>query len=261
MSGGQKQRVVIARSIISNPKVLMLDEATSALDPNAEKIVQQALNNVAKGRTMIVIAHRLSTIRDADNIIVMAKGDTIEQGSHKELIEMGGTYSRLVRLQDLGKGASSEEDDDTEKDEPVAGLDPVLSRASAHATADITNKDEINYGLLKGLALVVKEQRPMWIHGFILVIVALFGGKSTPFMAASLKLTRGIAGATYPSLAILFSRTMTAFETKDVSKANFFSLMFFVVALGNLVVYAAAGWVSNEVGQVSLLYTRADSEI
>ncbi|EEU35319.1 uncharacterized protein NECHADRAFT_36975 [Fusarium vanettenii 77-13-4] len=193
LSGGQKQRVVIARSIISNPKVLMLDEATSALDPNAEKIVQQALNNVAKGRTMIVIAHRLSTIRDADNIIVMAKGDTIEQGSHKELIEMGGTYSRLV--------------------------------------PDITNKDEINYGLLKGLALVVKEQRPLWIHGFILVIVALFGG------------------ATYPSLAILFSRTMTAFETKDVSKANFFSLMFFVVALGNLVVYAAAGWVSNEVGQ------------
>ncbi|WAO87154.1 Hypothetical protein NCS54_00445400 [Fusarium falciforme] len=231
LSGGQKQRVVIARSIISNPKVLMLDEATSALDPNAEKIVQQALNNVAKGRTMIVIAHRLSTIRDADNIIVMAKGDTIEQGSHKELIEMGGTYSRLVRLQDLGKGASSEEDDETEKDEPVAGLDPVLSRASAHATADITNKDEINYGLLKGLALVVKEQRSMWIHGFILVIVALFGG------------------ATYPSLAILFSRTMSAFETKDVSKANFFSLMFFVVALGNLVVYAAAGWVSNEVGQ------------
>jgi ATP-binding cassette subfamily B (MDR/TAP) protein 1 len=182
LSGGQKQRVVIARSIISNPKVLMLDEATSALDPNAEKIVQQALNNVAKGRTMIVIAHRLSTIRDADNIIVMAKGDTIEQGSHRELIDMGGTYSRLVRLQDLGKGASSEEDDETEKDEPVAGLDPVLSRASAHATADITNKDEINYGLLKGLALVVKEQRPMWIHGFILVIVALFGGKSTPLM-------------------------------------------------------------------------------
>jgi ATP-binding cassette subfamily B (MDR/TAP) protein 1 len=179
LSGGQKQRVVIARSIISNPKVLMLDEATSALDPNAEKIVQKALNNVAKGRTMIVIAHRLSTIRDADNIIVMAKGETIEQGSHESLIQQGGTYSRLVRLQDLGKGSDSslDEDDETDKDEPVAGLDPVLSRASQHATADIKQNDGINYGLLEGLYLVVKEQRSLWSSGFILVIISLLGGK------------------------------------------------------------------------------------
>ena len=73
----------------------MLDEATSALDPNAEKIVQKALNNVAKGRTMLIIAHRLSTVRDADNIIVMAKGETIEQGTHSDLIDGGGAYSRL----------------------------------------------------------------------------------------------------------------------------------------------------------------------
>lgn len=171
--------MVIARSIISNPKVLMLDEATSALDPNAEKIVQQALNNVAKGRTMIVIAHRLSTIRDADNIIVMAKGETIEQGSHDSLIERGGTYSRLVRLQDLGKGSASSDDEDSETDmeEPVAGLDPVLSRASQHATADISQDDGINYGLLKGLWLVIKEQRSLWFSGFILVIISLLGGK------------------------------------------------------------------------------------
>ncbi|KAK2672972.1 AAA ATPase domain [Fusarium oxysporum f. sp. vasinfectum] len=233
LSGGQKQRVVIARSIISNPKVLMLDEATSALDPNAEKIVQQALNNVAKGRTMIVIAHRLSTIRDADNIIVMAKGETIEQGSHDSLIERGGTYSRLVRLQDLGKGSASSDDEDSETDmeEPVAGLDPVLSRASQHATADISQDDGINYGLLKGLWLVIKEQRSLWFSGFILVIISLLGG------------------GTYPALAILFSKTMKAFETIDVSEANFFSLMFFVVALANFVIYAVAGWVCNEIGQ------------
>lgn len=233
LSGGQKQRVVIARSIISNPKVLMLDEATSALDPNAEKIVQQALNNVAKGRTMIVIAHRLSTIRDADNIIVMAKGETIEQGSHDSLIERGGTYSRLVRLQDLGKGSASTEDEDseTDKEEPVSGLDPVLSRASQHATADISQDDGINYGLLKGLWLVIKEQRSLWFSGFILVIISLLGG------------------GTYPALAILFSKTMKAFETIDVSEANFFSLMFFVVALANFVIYAVAGWVCNEIGQ------------
>ncbi|KAM0547863.1 hypothetical protein ACHAPJ_010210 [Fusarium lateritium] len=232
LSGGQKQRVVIARSIISNPKVLMLDEATSALDPNAEKIVQQALNNVAKGRTMIVIAHRLSTIRDADNIIVMAKGETIEQGSHNELIERGGTYSRLVRLQDLGKGnASDDEDEETDKEEPVAGLDPVLSRASQHATADITQDDGINYGLFKGLYLVVKEQRSLWSSGCLLVVISLLGG------------------GTYPSLAVLFARTMEAFIKVDVSEANFFALMFFIVACANFIIYAVAGWVCNEIGQ------------
>lgn len=169
----------------------MLDEATSALDPNAEKIVQKALNNVAKGRTMIVIAHRLSTIRDADNIIVMSKGETIEQGSHDSLIQQGGTYSRLVRLQDLGKGSDSslDEDDETDKDEPVAGLDPVLSRASQHATADINQNDGINYGLLKGLYLVVKEQRSLWSSGFILVIISLLGGKFYHSMLKTRKLT------------------------------------------------------------------------
>ncbi|KAJ4128272.1 hypothetical protein NW768_008560 [Fusarium equiseti] len=241
LSGGQKQRVVIARSIISNPKVLMLDEATSALDPNAEKIVQKALNNVAKGRTMITIAHRLSTIRDADNIIVMAKGETIEQGSHHELIQRGGTYSRLVRLQDLGKGSeSSEEENETDKEETAAGLDPVLSRASQHAIADITRKDGINYGLLTGLWLVIKEQRPLWFSGFILVLISVLGG------------------ATYPALAILFSRTMKAFETIDVSEANFFSLMFFVVALANFVIYAVAGWVCNEIGQHIMTVYRSE---
>ncbi|KAF4982491.1 hypothetical protein FDECE_17504 [Fusarium decemcellulare] len=242
LSGGQKQRVVIARSIISNPKVLMLDEATSALDPNAEKIVQRALNNVAKGRTMIVIAHRLSTIADADNIIVMANGDTIEQGTHKELIELGGTYSRLVRLQDLGKGSDMEDEgEDTEKDEPVTGLDPVLSRASAHATADIGNSDGIKYGLFQGLWLIIKEQKQdLWFFGVILLVVSLAGG------------------ATYPSLAILFSKTMKAFETVDVSEANFFSLMFFIVAIGNLILYAGAGWVCNEIGQYIMAVYRAE---
>ncbi|RGP59062.1 hypothetical protein FSPOR_11598 [Fusarium sporotrichioides] len=242
LSGGQKQRVVIARSIISNPKVLMLDEATSALDPNAEKIVQKALNNVAKGRTMIVIAHRLSTIRDADNIIVMAKGETIEQGSHNELLERGGTYSRLVHLQDLGKGSASsdDEEDDTVKDEVGARLDPVLSRASQHAVADITQNDAINYGLLKGLWLVIREQRPLWSSFFILVIISVLGG------------------ATYPALAVLFSRTMKAFETVDVSEANFFSLMFFVVALANFVIYAVAGWVCNEIGQHIMTIYRSE---
>lgn len=157
----------------------MLDEATSALDPNAEKIVQQALNNVAKGRTMIVIAHRLSTIRDADNIIVMAKGETIEQGTHSELIDLGGAYSRLVKAQDLGsKTMTVEEEDDSELDEqPHAALDPVISRASAHATTELSHDDGIRYGLLKCVFLVIREQRPLWLPVTILWAVAVLVGK------------------------------------------------------------------------------------
>jgi ATP-binding cassette subfamily B (MDR/TAP) protein 1 len=92
LSGGQKQRLAIARSIVSEPRVLLLDEATSALDPNAEKIVQQALDRVSKDRTTIVIAHKLSTIRNADNIAVMADGAIIEQGTHDDLLARNGAY-------------------------------------------------------------------------------------------------------------------------------------------------------------------------
>lgn len=157
----------------------MLDEATSALDPNAEKIVQEALNNVAKGRTMIVIAHRLSTIRDADNIIVMAKGATIEQGSHGKLIDLGGAYSRLVRLQDLGHGGTEPgEGAETDKEEPLAALETVLSRASAHAIHDLSVEKRVNFGLFKCIYIMVKEQKTMWPHGIILVMISILGGTS-----------------------------------------------------------------------------------
>lgn len=99
LSGGQRQRICIARAIIKNPQILLLDEATSALDVQAEREVQRALAEAAKGRTTIVIAHRLSTIRDADNIVVMADGDIVEQGTHEELIAANGTYAELVDKQ------------------------------------------------------------------------------------------------------------------------------------------------------------------
>jgi ATP-binding cassette subfamily B (MDR/TAP) protein 1 len=94
LSGGQKQRLAIARSIVSEPKVLLFDEATSALDPKAEKIVQQALDRVSKDRTTIVIAHKLSTIRTADNIVVMSDGAVVEQGTHQDLLELNMAYGK-----------------------------------------------------------------------------------------------------------------------------------------------------------------------
>ncbi len=99
LSGGQKQRLSIARAVLKNPPLMILDEATSALDTESEKMVQIALENMMQNRTSIVIAHRLSTIQKADNIIVMKKGEIVEQGTHPELLALNGTYANLVTLQ------------------------------------------------------------------------------------------------------------------------------------------------------------------
>ena len=98
LSGGQKQRLSIARIFLKNPKILVFDEATSSLDTESEKLIQDAFDRLAEGRTSIVIAHRLSTIKDSDIIFVIDKGQVKESGSHEELLEEKGIYYRLYSL-------------------------------------------------------------------------------------------------------------------------------------------------------------------
>jgi ATP-binding cassette, subfamily B, bacterial MsbA len=99
LSGGQRQRVAIARAVLRDAPVLLLDEATSALDAASEAVVQEALENLSKGRTTLVIAHRLATVRKADKIIVMEKGRVVEEGTHETLVNGNGLYASLCRLQ------------------------------------------------------------------------------------------------------------------------------------------------------------------
>ncbi|CAM6099772.1 unnamed protein product [Calypogeia fissa] len=103
LSGGQKQRVAIARAVLKDPAILLLDEATSALDAESEKMVQEALDRLMKGRTTVIIAHRLTTIQGADTITIVEDGTIIEEGSHADLIAKHGEYARLLNLQNRHK--------------------------------------------------------------------------------------------------------------------------------------------------------------
>ncbi|KAG2184510.1 hypothetical protein INT43_000419, partial [Umbelopsis isabellina] len=133
VSGGQKQRIALARAIISDPKVLILDEATSALDAASEAIVQEALDRAAAERTTIVIAHKLSTIKNADNILVMADGVVLEEGTHNQLMSRHGAYHSMVQSQ------QHIQQDNAEKD-----IEPLVLEGSISEKISLNSNEKIS---------------------------------------------------------------------------------------------------------------------
>jgi len=234
LSGGQKQRIAIARAVVSDPKILLLDEATSALDSQAEGIVQNALDKAAMNRTTIVIAHRLSTIRNADNIVVMAKGKVIEQGTHAELLAMEKAYKKFVEAQalatktverqvtgsedDCGTGSSGQSVDD--KDDYISHLNRLKSGRSV-ASQELERQEAItgkenNYSLLQCMKRVFLLQKDMWPLLSLAWIACIVGG------------------AVYPAQAIVFAYLVDTFSLtgqKLQDRANFWSLMYIIIVL------------------------------
>lgn len=230
LSGGQKQRLAIARSIISEPKVLLLDEATSALDPHAEGIVQKALNNVSKDRTTIVIAHKLATIREADNIVVMAKGRILEQGTHGSLLAANGAYARLVQAQTLTSNTnadvpdtSSTSDEEDEGKNEQEQTEVELSRSlTRYATADRAHlqrlSDRDNYenfeqyglfGIVVAMVRATPELNRIYAAVFLLCVAA---SKQILSPNKSLILTKLSIGGVFPGQAVLLGGVMDIFQ-------------------------------------------------
>jgi ATP-binding cassette, subfamily B (MDR/TAP), member 1 len=267
ISGGQKQRVALARALVKDPTVLILDEATASLDSRSEQRIQQAISNIASGRTMITIAHRLSTITNADNIIVMQKGRILEEGNHSALMTKNGAYADLVKLQTLGSTSQNDSQTATSSDSisksdqtsvtdgdvdksslsnndigKAEGTFVSTTEASAMNDESSAEEDEEPETPSKSLWALVKGYAPAVRPHLLIVLIALLGSS--------------IVGGAFSGEAVIFGNTVGSLNpckspSSIDSSGNFYGLMFFVLAIielfANMASWSGFGWVSEKV--------------
>lgn len=231
LSGGQRQRLAIARAIVKRPKILIFDEATSSIDVRGERIVQAALDRVAKDRTAITIAHRLSTIRKADKIIVVYKGRLVEQGSHDELVAINdGVYRNLVNAQQIMMGSDNKE---RGIEEEAMG---IMNEKEDFETMEQNTVDEVPYkrkDIIRSFGKLLIENRK-YLHWLALTVIGSVGG-----------------GAAVPVMAVLMANLITVFSdflkgTQAMTDASErWSLAFVYLSIGVGISYFLVGWASN----------------
>ncbi|KMU91802.1 toxin RTX-I translocation ATP-binding protein [Coccidioides immitis H538.4] len=236
LSGGQRQRLAIARSIIKKPSILILDEATSSIDVRGERIVQEALDRVSKNRTTITIAHRLSTIKKADKIILLKGGQAMEEGTHEELLAQGGLYHALVKNQQL------EMDDSPSSPLPV--IEDVLEQSVSNTRTSEKQTDDSHglevseevykpRSLIRSVGLFLWEQGRLWWL-YASVIIGAVG-----------------CGAAFSVQSFIFAHLVETFQLTEAAalrdRANFWALMFFILAIGVFCFYFLLGFSSASV--------------
>lgn len=246
LSGGQKQRIAIARSIIKKPQIIIFDEATSAVDAKSEKIIQLALDKIAQTRTTITIAHRLSTIRKADHIVVLQAGRAVEQGTHQSLMdESSSAYSALIRAQSLQLTTSDHMETDIRDLDANATSGKIIDKISQDSEPESLVNDHAapnikSQNLFRMFQKLLRTQRAHWYALMGIVISAMAVAAATPIQAW------------------LFAKVLGVFllSTEAAkSRANFWALMWLVLAAGSGLANLSEAWVGLRVQySVSAVY-------
>ncbi|KAF1831744.1 leptomycin B resistance protein pmd1 [Decorospora gaudefroyi] len=246
VSGGQKQRIALARALVRDPKILILDEATAALDSASEQRIQAAIERASRGRTVISIAHRLSTIRAASKIIVMKKGDIIEQGTHDQLMGLDGSYADMVRLQTVKTDdttSSSRTSLDSRDTDFISSEKQTLTAQEANCAPPSDTPNTNPAEPTKGVVIagsIRKTMLPLARPYSLFLILALFAAL--------------IVGGQYCASGLLFGNimgTMSPCNTPDNirSRGELLSGLWFMLAcvafLANFTSWAVFGLISE----------------
>ncbi|MCJ1399672.1 hypothetical protein MMC11_002874 [Xylographa trunciseda] len=242
LSGGQKQRIAIARAIICSLKIFIFDEATSALDPRSETAVESAIQKVCQGRTTVLVTHKLAMAKRAHRIYVLDKGQVVEAGDHESLIRAKGLYKRMHGQQQVISRLDKKKiqpDIEPDSAKEIQGSEKCIS----HQNLDQRPGDRTHLSSKKGDASFLAVVYALWIENRRIRLLL------TASWSASI-----IGDAVYPAQAVLFAESITVFQSKEdnfQSNSNFWSLLWFVVALSAFCLCMAVGILTSVAGSLT----------